>query len=140
MIIEFDRSKHKQEDLDKWAGALRSGAYTQHHGEMCDPDEPNSACCLHVAGMAVDGTSWEEPLIIGGDTVSIRSKSFPSAVNRFAFEMSDVRIDGIQGSLPSESRLLFPYLNDTLKVSFEDIATLIETGTLDTSTLGKNND
>jgi hypothetical protein len=132
-ILQFNK-----EIVDKWVAALRSNKWVQHTGAMTDPSIPNSACCLMVAeaecnnktvedyyskfenqfGYQIDAlpTSKESPLYL--KIPDSDDFWFPESLEaKFVNQISGT------GYTPAQ-------WNDSLKLSFEQIATLLETGSV----------
>ncbi len=118
--------KENQEFVDKWVVGLRSGKYTQVKEAMVYPDIPQSCCCLMVAEIEGNGKSWEDGINPGnGYTESYPVPSqmpngCPWLENLVATHPPTTDFDRCEYQ---------PYnWNDELELSFEDIATLLETG------------
>lgn len=113
-IIENIEKVGTPEQRAKLCEALRSGKYKQHIGSMCAPDEPNSACCLHVAAMAVDGIAWED----GQGHCVPESFMSPGA---FAVQMGLFQLASYDGTAAGAAEL-----NDRLRLTFDQIADIFE--------------
>ena len=115
-----------KDNVDKWVTALRSGKYIQIRSKMASEDIPNSACCLHVAAIEVDGVKWEDAIF--NDTVIGLPSGFHESINASFSELlanfGRIRV------CSQYNNSGFSRLNDFYKLSFEQIAELIEEGEL----------
>ena len=112
-----EKSKNKiqqnQEFVNKWIKGLRSGAYAQIQSMMCRENTPNSACCLHVMEMECNGRDWEEGI----------GKIYPSRMYGGVTWPEELKAEDVSGNL------LYPVnWNDSLSLTFNQIADLLETG------------
>lgn len=107
-------------NLKAWIAALRSGAFKQGQEALrragAGPGDPDTYCCLGVAGWVLDAKAWIPP-----------QATYPSA--RYAWGDSTQYLDsvatealgiGLFGQRP------FARMNDTDSLSFVDIALLLE--------------
>lgn len=109
------------EQLKIWIKALRYGKYKQCKGDMARKEVPNSACCLHVAAVEVDGAEYNKGFGAG----------LPTPTDRFAYRASTTTL----ASSPDESLELLPdVLNDDLGLTFSQIADLLEGKTVESYT------
>lgn len=110
--------KENPEFMQKWIAGLRSGKYPQARGAMVDADVPNSACCLMVMEMECNGRDWEDGL----------DKCLPSTLEGGITWPQELGL--------ADERLLggftrVAHWNDNLEFTFDQIATLLETGSLE---------
>ncbi len=115
----FDRRQLKKKQRDIWCAALRSGDYVQVQHEMCESDNPRSACCLHVANIAVDGNEWSS----GVDCTSPYKLGVSAP---FALKAQDVQFENQYGEILSADAL-----NDAVELTFNQIADLVDFGELE---------
>jgi len=105
-----------------WRRGLRSGKYVQFFGAMCCTDVTNSACCLHVAAIEVDGYEWEDGHAVGTPLglPQHQKSNFSFQAIRNGFDALKVAkgSDGVNWSLVE--------LNDSLGLTFNQIADIIE--------------
>lgn len=120
-----------KEFTDKWVAGLRSGKYTQIRHSMVVHDVPNSACCLMVMEMECNGRSREGFPVAGLPSDLAKPYTLTSVPDCLLLP-EDIQAevwteDGWQTATmfkPAE-------WNDILELSFEQIATLLETGELE---------
>lgn len=115
----FDRRQLNKKKRDIWCAGLRSGDYVQIKHEMCELDNPKSACCLHVANIVVDGNKWESG--IDSCTPCDMEVDAPFAIKAQVANFCD--------SSGNEYRA--EHLNDDAGLTFSQIADLIEFGELE---------
>lgn len=117
----FDRRQLRKKEREVWCEGLRSGVYTQTYTEMCSPHDPTSACCLHVANIVVDGNEWETGLPCALPADLEVSAPFAQKAEKLIFKSSCL-----------EAVTLSPVgLNDGKKLTFSQIADLLEFGRLE---------
>jgi hypothetical protein len=115
----FDRRQLKKKQRDIWCAALRSGDFVQVQHEMCEIDDPKSACCLHVASIAVDGNDWSS----GVDHCGPQDLEVSAP---FAIRAQLAKFKGLGGR---ERRA--ENLNDDDELTFNQIADLVDFGELE---------
>lgn len=116
-------------DLATWINGLRSGKYTQHRNCMCDFVIPDTACCLHVAAIEVDGIEWSDGVKHG----------LPSSVNAVdGMDLSfSVQAEGLRFQVIKPTHNVptitcgASSLNDEYCLTFEHIAELLEKGKIE---------
>jgi len=113
------------EVVAKWCKGLRSGKWKQVHDAMCSLSTANSACCLHVLEMEVVGRGWEEGL----------NKHVPSDITDTPVSFSGIDAEDIK-AIHSDSEYsggIFTPVewNDELLLTFDQIAYLLETGSVE---------
>jgi hypothetical protein len=111
----------------KWISGLRSGKYTQHRGEMCDPGVKSSACCLHVMEMECNGKEWSDGVSCGRHSFAV-----PSSMkdNFFRFSENDAP-ETLKAFDENGSIYDTAMWNDSLCLSFNQIAYLLEKGEIE---------
>jgi hypothetical protein len=112
-------------DTATWVKGLRSGNYVQNRGGMCDIDIPNSACCLHVLEMDAGGKAWEDGANSWG-SLELPSEMVGESVMFDDFLAEDIKAVVNLGRKESPAQW-----NDDLKLTFNQIATLLETGSVE---------
>lgn len=112
---------------DKWAAALRSGKYTQNWGSMCDPNVPNSACCLHVLEVECNGLSWEAGSHIGYPS-SVYERGFSQGSPVHFSGLLAEKLTAIDGGYGCYLPVKPDQWNDALGLTFNQIADLLEHG------------
>lgn len=132
-ILQFNK-----ELVDKWVAALRSGKWVQITGAMTDPSIPNSACCLMVAEAECNNKTVENYYSRFENQSGYDVAGLPSSrVNAFRLKVPD----NVSSWLPENLEATYTnqiavsgytpsQWNDSLKLSFERIATLLETGSI----------
>lgn len=101
--------------LKKWSAALRSGTYTQGEGKL---RSGNSFCCLGVATCV----SGDDPVQRDDDQGLLSAGRFPKT--HALLGSSGLHIIDIY--LPSIMMTSFPTMNDDYKMSFDEIADIID--------------
>jgi hypothetical protein len=101
--------------LKKWSAELRSGTYQQGEGQLRNG---NSYCCLGVATCV----SGDTPVQRTDDEGLIIITRFPKT---HAF-LGSSGVSIIDTYLPSIHMVSFPTLNDDFKMSFDEIADIID--------------
>lgn len=113
------------EAVAKWCTALRGGKWVQHREDMCVADIPNSACCLHVLEMEVGGMEWDEGL----------NKGIPSDITNTPVSFNGIDAEDIKAVLSDPEFSIGTFVpsewNDDLLLTFDQIATLLETGSVE---------
>ena len=121
--------KDNPEFTSKWVAGLRSDKYTQYRGGMCDPNVPNSACCLHVMEMECFDNSWESGFKgeYAGDLPSDLGKG-NYGVLKVNTSFTDFQPEDLQASFDNGGEQMPSIWNDHYKLSFLQIADLLESG------------
>jgi hypothetical protein len=101
------------EQRAKWVKGMRSVKYEQIQGSMCESHIKNSACCLHVAAMEVDGIPWEHGIGYGFPD-DHKGWNFSNLARKSRIGLSDSH-----AVTPSR-------LNDFYGATFDQIADLLE--------------
>jgi hypothetical protein len=142
---DWEVLKHNKAIIDKWIIGLRSGKWMQTTGNMTNPNVPNSACCLMVleaecnnkvttnyvtvynqdqlGSIAGLPTERENPL-----KLQLQGPGLKYPQNIYAIFKCNSGVKRLQQF--DNSRLVPSQWNDVLGLSFEEIATLLETGSL----------
>lgn len=132
-ILQFNK-----EIVEQWIAALRSGKWVQITGAMTDPSIPNSACCLMVAEAACNHKVVENYYSRFENQSGYDVAGLPSSrINPLRLNVPD----NVSSTLPENLEATFTnqitasgytpsQWNDSLKLSFEQIATLLETGSI----------
>ena len=116
--------------LATWCRGLRSGEYTQWHGAFFEESVPMSACCLMVAECEVDGATWPRMRSISQAPFSTRAlcHCYPAHVSGDPAHVSGdpAHVSGDPAHVSGDQKVTFAKLNDKYKLSFEQIAQVIE--------------
>ncbi len=123
----FNRNEEFDNEYATWSELLESDKFVQTTDCMADEEIPNSACCLHVAAVGIDGYSYEEG--IGCGVPLDLNQTITKA--RFSGSMQDAVIN-IAGH---EHTLTFVDLNDDFGLSFKEISELVKVGELEVAVL-----
>lgn len=123
-----------EEFKNNWIGGLRSGEFIQTTTKMCNKEVRNSACCLFVMEMVCNNKCWEDGL--NPENVEEGVYYLPSDMeNCFHFDGTfgyDLPEHLSANIYSSDRRRLAPYSpsawNDRLKLTFNQIADLLEYG------------
>jgi hypothetical protein len=115
----FDRRQLKKKQRDIWCAALRSGDFLQVQDKMCDSRIPKSACCLHVASIAVDDNDWSSG-------IDHRGPYDLEVSAPFALRAQDVIFKRQYGGV-----FCAETLNDSEGLTFNQIADLVDFGELE---------
>lgn len=136
---DWDLLQKNKPITDKWIAGLRSGKWIQTTGAMTNPNVQHSACCLmvlegecnnkvttdYVKPYAISGLPTEEknPLQLQLHGLGFKYPQNLTAI--FKCNSNIVRLQKLHNTnlIPSQ-------WNDALQLTFEEIATLLETGSL----------
>jgi hypothetical protein len=124
----------------KWIAALRSEEYHQAFGNMCDPSLPNSACCLHVLEMEVGNKAWESGIdkqlpneITNENNTSLAHEEQAYVIDAVRF--NETLAQDIKAAYEGQdygAPIMKPSgWNDTVGLSFNQIADLLEYGVVE---------
>ena len=131
--------KENQEITNKWIVGLRSGKYTQANGAMTNPNIINSACCLMVLEAECNNKSISDYTYVDSDNIA-RSYGLPADGSKplqllRAYDVSNLLPQGLQAELSCGNQIIenstTPSMwNDRFKLTFNQIADLLESGSI----------
>lgn len=130
--MEAIKALGTEEQVRTWIDALESEKYTQVREYMCEPEKPNSACCLHVAAMEVDKVPWDsalpkyKPRDVVARTPASLSIPAPFATGIQGKALACVLVDGKDHDMGATA----VELNDKYSLTFKEIAALLKGETL----------
>jgi hypothetical protein len=143
---DWDLLQKNKPITDKWIAGLRSGKWIQTIGAMTSVDVPNSACCLMVVEAECNNKTVNDYIRIPNNELDVPTAAgLPSEEENplqlqlhglgFKYPQSLTAVfkcnSGIERLRKFHNTSLAPsQWNDTLQLTFEEIATLLETGSL----------
>ena len=116
--------------LSKWIVGLRSGKWIQTYGAMTEQDNPSCACCLMVLEAECNGKTTSDYINTTMPSSRPDALKFTGEHDGFMPEFLKAKYicDDDDKTLPAT---YFPMgWNDRLRLSFEQIADLLENGSI----------
>ena len=131
--------KENQEIVNKWIVGLRSGKYAQANGAMTDPNIVNSACCLMVLEAECNNKSTSDYTYVDSNNTvnsygltddSAKCLQLLRANNASNLLPQALKAELSCGNQVLENSTTPSQWNDTLKLTFNQIADLLESGSI----------
>ena len=142
---DWEVLQQNKEIISKWIEGLRSGRWIQITGSMTNQNIPNSACCL----MVLEGECNNK---VTTDYVTVYDSEQLGSIAGLPSERGnplELQLHGLNFKYPQNIHAIFKcnsgiedlkkfhntnltpsQWNDSLELTFEEIATLLETGSL----------